>query len=125
IGRFGQAFQCIKFRTMHEDAEERLEGLLKEHPELRAEYERYHKLEDDPRVTRVGRLLRRVSLDELPQLINVFLGQMSLVGPRPYLVREREVMGPERDLIFIARPGMTGYWQIEARNDVSFEERQS
>lgn len=125
IGRYGNTFNCIKFRTMHLDAEERLEGLLSEHPELRAEYERFHKLENDPRVTRIGRILRRVSLDELPQLINVFLGQMSLVGPRPYLVREREVMGPERDLIFIARPGMTGYWQIEARNDVSFEERQS
>lgn len=125
IGRYGNPFNCIKFRTMHLDAEERLEGLLTEHPELRAEYERFHKLENDPRVTRVGRILRRVSLDELPQLINVFLGHMSLVGPRPYLVRERELMGPERDLIFIARPGMTGYWQIEARNDVSFEERQS
>lgn len=125
IGRYGKTFACIKFRTMHADADERLEALLASDPELRAEYERYHKLEDDPRVTRVGRLLRRASLDELPQLINVLLGQMSLVGPRPYMERERDVMGSERDLIFLARPGMTGYWQVEARNDVSFEERQA
>lgn len=125
IGRYGKSFFCIKFRTMHLDADERLEGLLQQNPRLRAEYERYHKLEDDPRVTRVGRLLRRISLDELPQLINVLLGQMSLVGPRPYLERERQLMGSEQDLIFLARPGMTGYWQIEARNDVTFEERQN
>lgn len=125
IGRYGREFGCIKFRTMHEDADERLTALLAEHPELRDEYERFHKLERDPRVTRVGRLLRRVSLDELPQLLNVLAGQMSLVGPRPYMVRERGIMGSEQDLIFLARPGMTGYWQTEARNDVSFEERQS
>lgn len=125
IGRYGRTFGCIKFRTMHYDADERLATLLTERPELREEYERYHKLENDPRVTRVGRFLRRTSLDELPQLLNVFVGQMSLVGPRPYMVRERSIMGGEQDLIFLARPGMTGYWQTEARNDVSFEERQS
>lgn len=125
IGRFGREFGCIKFRTMHQDADERLNVLLTEHPELRAEYTTYHKLENDPRVTRVGRILRRLSLDELPQLLNVFLGQMSLVGPRPYMVRERTIMGHEQDLIFLSRPGMTGYWQTEARNDVSFEERQA
>lgn len=125
IGRFGSEFLCIKFRTMHEDADERLNSLLSEHPELRAEYARYHKLEADPRITRVGRVLRRLSLDELPQLLNVFLGQMSLVGPRPYMVREHDLMGSDKDLIFLSRPGMTGYWQTEARNDVSFEERQA
>lgn len=124
IGRYGRQFNCMKFRTMHIDAEERLQVLLRQSQELREEYEHFHKLENDPRVTRMGRILRRVSLDELPQLINVLLGQMSLVGPRPYLERERSLMGIERDLIFLARPGMTGYWQIEARNDVSFEERQ-
>lgn len=125
IGRYGNSFYCIKFRTMHRDADQRLEELLQQNPKLRAEYERYHKLENDPRVTRIGRILRRASLDELPQLINVLLGHMSLVGPRPYLEQERDLMGPERDLIFLARPGMTGYWQIEARNDVTFEERQN
>lgn len=125
IGRYGREFGCIKFRTMHLDADERLEALLDERPDLRAEYERYHKLEDDPRVTRIGRLLRKVSIDEFPQLLNVLAGQMSLVGPRPYMVRERELMGSEQEIILLARPGMTGYWQTEARNDVGFAERQS
>ncbi len=125
VGRGGKPFQCVKFRTMHVDAEERLEHLLAEDPAAREEYARFRKLTNDPRVTRVGRLLRRLSLDEFPQLVNVLLGQMSLVGPRPYLVSELEDMGSERDLIFLARPGMTGYWQVEARNEVSFEERQA
>ena len=125
VGRYGRTFACVKFRTMHVDAEARLERLLSSDPALCDEYERFHKLEDDPRVTRAGRLLRRLSIDELPQLIDVFLGHMSLVGPRPYLVRELEQMGAERDLIILARPGMTGYWQVEGRNDVTFEERQT
>ena len=125
VGRYGRSFACVKFRSMHVDAEARLQRLLAQDERLRDEYERFHKLEDDPRVTRAGRLLRRLSIDEFPQLINVFLGQMSLVGPRPYLVSELEEMGPERDLIFLARPGMTGYWQTEGRNDVTFDERQA
>jgi Undecaprenyl-phosphate galactose phosphotransferase WbaP len=125
VGRGGKPFRCLKFRTMYADAEERLEQLLETDPAARDEYFRYRKLTDDPRVTRVGRVLRRLSLDEFPQLVNVLLGQMSLVGPRPYLVSELADMGPERDLIFLARPGITGYWQVEARNEVSFEERQA
>jgi Undecaprenyl-phosphate galactose phosphotransferase WbaP len=125
VGRYGRPFACVKFRTMHVDAEERLERLLAADPRLRGEYERFHKLDRDPRVTRAGRWLRRASIDELPQLVNVFLGHMSLVGPRPYLVRELEQMGTERDLIVLARPGITGYWQVEGRNDVTFEERQA
>ena len=125
VGRYGGVFQCVKFRTMHADAEARLERLLEGDPALRTEYERFHKLADDPRITRAGRLLRRFSIDEFPQLLNVLAGHMSLVGPRPYLVRELEQMGSERDLIVLARPGMTGYWQVEGRNDVTFEERQA
>ena len=125
VGRHGSTFHCVKFRTMHVDAEERLERLLDADPALRAEYDRFHKLRDDPRITRAGGALRRLSIDEFPQLINVLLGHMSLVGPRPYLVRELEQMGSERDLIVLARPGMTGYWQVEGRNDVTFEERQA
>src|SRR5690606_12349925 len=109
---------------MHVDAEDRLQRLLAQDEALREEYEHFHKLRDDPRVTRIGRILRRGSIDELPQLLNVVKGDMSLVGPRPYLVRELREMGAVKDLIFLARPGMTGYWQTEARNDVSFEERQ-
>lgn len=125
VGRYGRTFRCVKFRTMHLDAEARLARLLATDAALRAEYERFHKLANDPRVTRMGRWLRRTSLDELPQLVNVLVGQMSLVGPRPYLVREFDEMGSERDLIFLARPGITGYWQVEGRNDVTFGERQS
>ncbi|MDF1522284.1 MAG: exopolysaccharide biosynthesis polyprenyl glycosylphosphotransferase, partial [Trueperaceae bacterium] len=125
VGRYGRTFRCVKFRTMHVDAEARLARLLASDPRLRGEYERFHKLVDDPRVTRAGRWLRKLSLDEFAQLINVVRGDMSLVGPRPYLVRELPEMGPERDLIVLARPGMTGYWQVEGRNDVSFEERQA
>lgn len=125
VGRGGRTFRCIKFRTMYRDAEARLERLLAENDDLRAEYERYRKLTPDPRVTRVGRVLRRLSLDEFPQLLNVLRGDMSVVGPRPYLVTELNAMGPDRDLIFLARPGLTGYWQVTARNDVDFDERQA
>lgn len=124
VGRYGRTFSCVKFRTMHVDADERLQRLLAADPDLHEEYEHYHKLENDPRVTRIGRLLRRGSIDELPQLWNVLKGDMSLVGPRPYLVRELGDMSRLKDLIFLARPGMTGYWQVEARNDVGFDERQ-
>ena len=108
---------------MYVNAEEALEGLFSERPEARAEYELYHKLKDDPRITRAGRILRKYSLDELPQLINVFLGEMSLVGPRPYLVSELEEMSVQRNVIFEAKPGMTGHWQVSERNNVRFEER--
>jgi Undecaprenyl-phosphate galactose phosphotransferase WbaP len=125
VGRYGRTFACVKFRTMHVDAEVRLARMLTLDPTLQAEYERFHKLHDDPRVTRAGRFLRAFSLDELAQLFNVVVGDMSLVGPRPYLVRELGEMGSERELIFLARPGMTGYWQVEGRNDVTFDERQT
>jgi Undecaprenyl-phosphate galactose phosphotransferase WbaP len=125
VGRYGKTFRCAKFRTMYVDAEQSLEALLDTDPAIRAEYQHFRKLSNDPRVTRMGRVLRRLSLDEFPQLLNVVRGQMSLVGPRPYLVTELADMGPDRDLIFLARPGMTGYWQVEARNDVDFAERQS
>ncbi len=125
VGRGGKPFDCLKFRTMFADAEERLERLMAEDPQAREEYLRFRKLTDDPRVTRVGRVLRRLSLDELPQLFNVLMGQMSLVGPRPYLVSELRDMNEERDIIFLARPGITGYWQVEERNEATFEERQS
>jgi len=125
VGRNGRTFLCMKFRTMFVDADERLTALLAADEQVRREYERYRKLTDDPRVTRVGKVLRRLSIDEFPQLVNVVIGQMSLVGPRPYLVSEFDDMGRDRDLIFLARPGMTGFWQVEARNEVSFDDRQA
>lgn len=123
VGQEGQLFGCLKFRTMHDDADAKLESILETNKVLREEYETYHKLEQDPRITRCGRFLRKFSLDELPQLFNVFVGQMSLIGPRPYLLDEQKVMDEHSDTILAAKPGMTGYWQISARNSVSFQER--
>jgi Undecaprenyl-phosphate galactose phosphotransferase WbaP len=123
IGRRGRIFQCLKFRTMYLDAEARLSRLMAEDEALRLEYEQYHKLETDPRVTRVGRWLRKLSLDELPQIINILRGEMSLVGPRPYLKRESEDIGRYAEVIFEAKPGITGYWQVNGRNNVTFAER--
>lgn len=123
LGAGGKCFPCFKFRTMHLDAEERLQSLLESDEHLRFEYEVFHKLKNDPRITRIGSILRSTSLDELPQLINVILGHMSLVGPRPYLVREAGKMVGFIDVILNVRPGLTGYWQVEGRNASTFLER--
>src|SRR5690554_1695582 len=123
IGKDGRTFTCLKFRTMIDRADERLVELLAQDPELRAEYEAFHKLENDPRITRVGRFLRKYSLDELPQLINVVRGEMSLVGARPYLTREARDMGEFATVILQAKPGITGLWQVSGRNELSFKER--
>lgn len=124
LGRGRRSFQCIKFRTMYLDAEERLRAYVANHPESQAEWEQFAKLKTfDPRVTRVGWLLRRVSLDELPQLMNVLRGQMSLVGPRPYLPSETARMGDSVDTILKAPPGITGLWQVSGRNQLTFAQR--
>jgi Undecaprenyl-phosphate galactose phosphotransferase WbaP len=123
IGQRGKPFRCLKFRSMFEDADARLQEILARDDAVRAEYERFHKLERDPRVTRAGTFIRRFSLDELPQLYNVFRGEMSLVGPRPYLVQELPDMHGFQETILEAKPGMTGYWQVSGRSDVTFQER--
>ena len=123
MGRDGKLFWCIKFRTMVLDAEAQLQRLLAEDTKMRDEYLKYHKLRSDPRVTRVGRFLRKTSLDELPQLWNVLRGEMSLVGPRPYLPRESEEIGATQSEILRVLPGMTGPWQVSGRNHASFEDR--
>ena len=123
MGRDGKLFSCVKFRTMVPDAEALLQRMLAEDAEMRKEYLEYHKLRRDPRVTRVGRFLRKTSLDELPQLWNVLRGEMSLVGPRPYLPRESEDIGAAQDEILRATPGITGPWQVTGRNDTSFAQR--
>jgi Undecaprenyl-phosphate galactose phosphotransferase WbaP len=123
LGQDGVRFGALKFRTMFTDAEQRLKGLLASDPALRAEYEQFHKLKNDPRVTRVGRFLRKYSLDELPQLLNVFAGQMSLVGPRPYLEREIPDMDGKEAVILRVKPGITGIWQVTVRNESTFEQR--
>ena len=116
-------FSCMKFRTMAPDAEALLQRMLDEDPKAHEEYRKYHKLRDDPRVTRVGRFLRKTSLDELPQLWNVLRGEMSLVGPRPYLPRESAEIGVTQSEILRVHPGITGLWQVSGRNHTSFEER--
>ncbi len=123
MGRNGSLFSCLKFRTMVPDAETRLQRMLEEDPGLREEYSRYHKLRDDPRITRIGRFLRKTSLDELPQLWNVLRGEMSLVGPRPYLPRESKEIGVTQSEILRVYPGITGPWQVAGRSHTSFGER--
>ena len=123
LGKDGEHFKAYKFRTMHGDGEARLKAILDADPQLRAEYEIYHKLRKDPRVTRIGRVLRKFSLDEFPQLLNVILGDMSLVGPRPYIEREVTEMGGQERIILRAPPGMTGMWQVSDRNATSFAQR--
>jgi undecaprenyl-phosphate galactose phosphotransferase len=123
IGRHRRLFDCLKFRTMYADAEARLDVLLKESPDVREEWERYGRITNDPRVTPVGRFLRRYSLDELPQLLNVVRGEMALVGPRPYLPSETGRVGDYLDRIVRVRPGMTGLWQVSGRAALPFAER--
>jgi Undecaprenyl-phosphate galactose phosphotransferase WbaP len=124
IGRGGRSFRCYKFRTMYEDAEEKLEVLLRDDPDAKNRWERYWKLSDDPRVTKVGRFLRTTSLDELPQIINVLKGEMSFVGPRP--VTQDEIDRHYREmaeLCFSVMPGITGLWQVSGRSNTGYDYR--
>ena len=123
IGKDGKLFKMYKFRTMVKDADKKLEELLAKDENARKEYQKYKKLKNDPRVTKFGQFLRKTSLDEFPQFFNVLKGEMTLVGPRPYLPREKEDMGEYYSYIIQHKPGITGYWQITGRNDVTFENR--
>ena len=123
MGKDGKLFSCVKFRTMVPDAEVLLQQMLAEDAQMRDEYFKYHKLRHDPRITRVGRFLRKTSLDELPQLWHVLRGEMSLVGPRPYLPRESTDIGVSQSEILRVTPGITGPWQVAGRNHSSFSER--
>ena len=123
LGRGGRGFGCLKFRSMAPDAAERLQALLAASAEARAEWARDHKLKADPRRTAVGIFLRRTSLDELPQLLNVLRGEMSLVGPRPIVAEERARYGRRFASYVRVRPGITGLWQVSGRNDTTYRRR--
>jgi len=122
-GRDGQSFGCLKFRTMVPNAEQALRDLLQRDPDLNREWQRDHKLRNDPRVTTIGRFLRRTGLDELPQLWNVLRGDMSLVGPRPVVREEWERYGNRLHHYLAARPGVTGLWQVMGRSDCCYRRR--
>ena len=107
---------------MVNNSQEVLEEMLKD-PEIKRQWKKYHKIENDRRITRIGKWIRKFSLDELPQLINILRGEMSLIGPRPYMQSEIDEVGEAADLIFAVRPGLTGWWQVNGRNDLSFDER--
>lgn len=123
IGRDGRPFRCFKFRTMYADAPQRLATLLANDPVAAATWSRTRKLDHDPRISPAGRLLRQFSLDELPQLINVLSGEMSLVGPRPITREELSRYGTSARHYLAVKPGITGLWQTSGRNDLSYGER--
>jgi len=123
IGRDGRSFRCLKFRTMATDAEARLADLLARDAQARAEWDKDHKLRNDPRVTRLGEFLRKSSLDELPQLFNVLRGEMSLVGPRPIVEAEIVKYGRRFQQYCAVKPGITGLWQVSGRNDTTYRTR--
>lgn len=123
VGKGGKVFTCLKFRTMYQDAEVRLQEILQRSPAVRQEWEQFARITDDPRVTPIGRFLRRFSLDELPQLFNVLKGEMALVGPRPYLVSEMPKVGEYLKTIVRVRPGLSGLWQVSGRSELPFQER--
>jgi Undecaprenyl-phosphate galactose phosphotransferase WbaP len=123
VGKRGKPFKCLKFRSMHIDSQRMLRDLLESDADARAEWERDFKLKDDPRVTSIGKFIRESSIDELPQLINVFRGDMSLVGPRPIITEELERYGDFQQFYLRVSPGITGLWQVSGRSDTSYDER--
>jgi len=124
VGKDGQPIYCWKFRTMHQDADKKLLKLLKENPKLKQEWDTYFKLKEDPRVSAIGKILRKTSLDELPQFFNVLKGDLSVVGPRPVTEEEiQKYFGSKASKILSVRPGLTGIWQTSGRSLLTFEER--
>ena len=123
VGRGGTEFSCLKFRTMLTNGDEVLARLLAENPAANAEWAANHKLKNDPRVTRIGRILRVTSLDELPQLLNVIRGDMSMVGPRPIVQAEVKRYGRDIDYYYRVKPGLTGLWQVSGRSSTSYRQR--
>ncbi|RYY81567.1 MAG: sugar transferase [Chitinophagaceae bacterium] len=123
VGRDGRMFTVYKFRTMRVDAQERLEEVLTSDPKAAAEWAEFQKLKNDPRVTVIGRILRRTSIDELPQLLNIVRGEMSVIGPRPVTSGEIHRYGAEYPYYTAVRPGVLGLWQVKGRNKLTYPER--
>jgi len=123
LGKGGKVIRVVKFRTMYANGDQIFDEQLKNDPALRAEWLQYQKLKVDPRVTRIGSFLRKFSLDELPQIRNIFKGEMSLVGPRPIMLSQKEMYGPAFHDYCQIKPGMTGLWQVSGRNHTTFARR--
>jgi len=123
VGHRGRRFNCLKFRTMCRDSETRLAALLERDPKARAAWARDHKLKDDPRISNLGKILRKTSLDELPQLWNILRGEMSTVGPRPVVAEEERFYRSHFAEYKSVRPGLTGSWQVSGRSDTTYDER--
>jgi undecaprenyl-phosphate galactose phosphotransferase len=123
LGKDDIDFEVFKYRTMYEEADDLLQKYLEENPDEIKYYEKFHKYQNDPRITKVGKILRATSLDELPQLLNVLKGDMSLVGPRPYMISESEKLADNQHFILKVKPGITGLWQVSGRNELTFKER--
>jgi undecaprenyl-phosphate galactose phosphotransferase len=123
LGKNGETFICYKFRTMYENSDELLASYLSENPKEVTYYKKFHKYKNDPRITKLGHVLRRTSLDELPQIFNVIKNEMSFIGPRPYMMEEESKIGEHCETILSVKPGITGLWQVSGRNDVDFKSR--
>jgi len=124
VGKDGKKFKVLKFRSMYMDADKKLKEILENDPQAKEEWEKTFKLKNDPRITPIGKFLRKTSLDELPQFINVLKGEMSVVGPRPVVEEElKKYYKDKAELYKSVKPGVTGYWQVEGRSDTDYEER--
>tara|TARA_A100001035_G_scaffold278285_1_gene276865 strand:+ start:1449 stop:2099 length:651 start_codon:yes stop_codon:yes gene_type:complete len=123
IGKNNVTFKCIKFRTMYPEAKDILQNLLNKDEKIKKEFEETHKIKNDPRITTIGKLLRKTSLDELPQFINVLRNEMSIVGPRPIVKAEKKKYGKNLIKFLSIKPGITGLWQVSGRNNLTYKKR--